>query len=234
MTAQLDLALFIRLRTSISGAIDSDTTQKIEVACHSIHRWQKYCEYHYLNLSDSENRADLMLDRIGQYRRKGESVEYRYVYEANIIGFLNSLHALLDSFPYLLNLVIPKLPDPNVTSIGWNAKFIEKYREYAFYDKLKAFMLERTFNTVKSYVNTSKHKYLIRIANNSKALEFEEFEAKLPVHAAGGGIKYLKELVPRRDAIQFLAECHDELVPKFFVLCRTIASSVADSDSMAQ
>ena len=234
MADQLDLTSFVRLRTSLSGSIDSDTAKKIEVACQSIHRWLKYCEYHYSNLPESDNRADLILDRLGKYRRKGESVEYRYVYEANIIGFLNSLHALLDSFPYLLNLVIPKFSNPNATAIRWDAKFIEKYRGYAFYDELKAFMLEKTFNIVKSYVNTSKHKHLIRIANNRSSLEFEEFEAKLPVLAGSDNIYFLKELVPRRGAIQFLAECHDELVPKFFVLCRTIETSVGDSNSVAQ
>lgn len=234
MADQLDLTSFVRLRTSLSGSIDSDTAKKIEVACQSIHRWLKYCEYHYSNLPESDNRADLILDRLGKYRRKGESVEYRYVYEANIIGFLNSLHALLDSFPYLLNLVIPKFSNPNPTAIRWDAKFIEKYRGYAFYDELKAFMLEKAFNIVKSYVNTSKHKHLIRIANNRSSLEFEEFEAKLPVLAGSDNIYYLKELVPRQGAIQFLTECHDELVPKFFVLCRTIETSVGDSNSVAQ
>lgn len=174
-----------------------------------------------------------MLDRIGQYRQRGECVEYRYVYEANIIGFLNSLHALLDSFPYLLNLVIPKVSNPNSPAIGWNAKFIEKYRDHTFYGVLKRFMLERIFNIVKSYVNTSKHKHLVGIVNNWAALEFEEFEAKLPTSAENGDIQYLKEHIPRKDAIQFLAECHDELVPKFFDLCRTITSPVNDSNSVA-
>lgn len=181
MNNELDLELFSRLRASVSGTVEPDIDKEIMLAGQSIHRWLKYCLYHYSNLPHSSDRPDLVLDRIGQYRRGGESVEYRYVYEANIIGFLNSLHALLDSFPHLLNLVIPTKPTLRPSNIRWSEDFINRYESHVFYSALKGFMIEKSFNVVKSYVNIAKHRHLIRVANNWDVLEFEEFEAKLPV-----------------------------------------------------
>ncbi|WP_189462738.1 hypothetical protein [Vreelandella hamiltonii] len=225
MNNELDLELFSRLRASVSGTVEPDIDKEIMLAGQSIHRWLKYCLYHYSNLPHSSDRPDLVLDRIGQYRRGGESVEYRYVYEANIIGFLNSLHALLDSFPHLLNLVIPTKPTLRPSNIRWSEDFINRYESHVFYSALKGFMIEKSFNVVKSYVNIAKHRHLIRVANNWDVLEFEEFEAKLPVVDDRGKIVYRTSHIHRRDAVQFLMECHDELVPKFFDLCRDVTSS---------
>lgn len=232
MNNQLDLESFSRLRASVSGPVDPDTDNEIRLAGQSIHRWLKYCLYHYSNLPDSSDRSDLALDRIGQYQRGGESVEYRYVYEANIIGFLNSLHALLDSFPYLLNLVIPTKPTLKPRNIKWSKEFISRYESHVFYSALEGFMIGRIFNVVKSYVNIAKHKHLIRVANNWSVLELEEFEARLPAVDNSGKIVYRTSAIPRMDAAQFLAECHDELVPKFFDLCRNVTSSCGSNSAV--
>lgn len=235
MTDQLDLTSFIKLKTSMTGTVDPDATQRIKVACQSIHKWQKYCEYHYSNLPDVHNRGDLMLAGCAtEYRRSGESVDYRYVCEANIIGFLNCLHALLDSFPYLLNLVVPRFENPDGKDIGWNGKFVESYSTFTFYESLKKFMLGKTFNVVKSYVNTTKHKHLIRIAINQGALEFDEFNASLPSENENGKIQRKDIIIPRRGALEFINECHDDLIPEFIELCRTITTPTADLNSVAQ
>ncbi|WP_353238100.1 hypothetical protein [Limnohabitans sp.] len=235
MTDQLDLTSFIKLKTSMTGTVDSDTTQRIEVACQSIHKWLKYCEYHYSNLPDVQNLGHLMLAGCAtEYRRRGESVDYRYVCEANIIGFLNCLHALLDSFPYLLNLVFPRFSDPDNRVIGWSENFVEKYSVDAFYGSLKKFMLGKTFNVVKSYVNTTKHKHLILIAINQRGLEFDEFNARLPFEDENGEIQRKDEIIPRQDAIKFIGDCHDDLIPEFFELCRTITTPTEDRNSVTQ
>lgn len=225
MTNQIDIQKFLGLRKRELGPGNGDIIQKIEVSSQSIYRWLQYCQYHHFNLVSSTENVDLMFDRISQYRRKGENVTVRYVYEANIVAFLNSLHAVLDSFPYLLNLFIPVHDNPDSTEIKWNERFIEKYKDYCFRDPLRDFMLDSTFNKVKGYVNTTKHKHLIRIANTYKSIEFEEYSFKCPSLVNGGKIVYQEQVVPRQDAIAFIGECHDALIPRFFDLCNNVISA---------
>jgi hypothetical protein len=222
MDNQIDIHKFVELRERELGSGSEDIIQKIEVSSQSIYRWLQYCQYHYFNLASSTERADLMLDRISQYRRKGENVIVRYVYEANIIAFLNSLHAMLDSFPYRLNLFIPVYDNPDSTEIRWSGRFVEKYEGYYFQDQLRNFMLDSTFNKVKGYVNTTKHKHLIRIANTYKSIEFEEYSFKCPTLAHDGKIMYQEQVVSRQNAIAFIGECHDALIPRFFDLCNNV------------
>lgn len=103
MKQQLDTGKFLSLKKQEIDAEDSELIVKLEKCTQSIYRWLQYCEYHYVNLVDAVKEPNLRLDRILSFRRAGETVPVRYVYEANIAAFLHSLHALLDSFPYLLN-----------------------------------------------------------------------------------------------------------------------------------
>lgn len=225
MTTTIDLGKFVSLRQQELESGADEIIENIERASQSIHRWLQYCQYHYFNLVNSTGAADLAMDRVSQYRRKGENVTVRYVYEANIIGFLNSLHALLDSFPYLLNLFIPKFKNPDSKSIRWGSDFVGKYSDCIFFDELRDLLTDQTFNMAKGYVNTSKHKHLIRIVNTFTKLEFEEFTYLQPVVEANNQVSYLRSTVPQQDAIEFVVNCHDKLIPKFFELCNKVISA---------
>lgn len=221
MERQLDIGRFISLKKQELGAEVSDSISKLEVCTQSIYRWLQYCEYHYVNLVETATEPNLMFDRISVYRRAGEAVPVRYVYEANIAAFLNSLHALLDSFPYLLNLFIP-VEDPESTSIKWHGSFIKKYESTDFYDELIGFLMDTTFHKVKGYVNTIKHKHLIRISNQWNHLEFEVYNYKKPYRDAQERIKFQPESVTGENVISFIEECHYELIPKLFSLCDSL------------
>jgi hypothetical protein len=218
----LDIDRFISLKKQELGAADSDSIMKLEVSTQSIHRWLQYCEYHYVNLVDSATELNLRFDRISVYRRAGETVSVRYVYEANISAFLNSLHALLDSFPYLLNLFIPVTEDSESTSIKWQESFIKKYKNMDFYDELIGLLMNTTFHKVKGYVNTIKHKHLIRIHNQWDHLEFEEYSYKQPYLDTHGRIEFQSENVAGENVLSFIEKCHDELIPKLFNLCDSV------------
>lgn len=222
MEQQLDVGRFISLKKQELGAAGSDSIVRLEVSTQSIYRWLQYCDYHYVNLVDATTEPNLRFDRISVYRRAGETVPVRYVYEANIAAFLNSLHALLDSFPYLLNLFIPVMEEPESTSIKWHESFINKYRGMDFYDELRGLLLDTTFHKVKGYVNTIKHKHLIRILNQWSHLEFEEYSYKQPYLDARGRVKFQSEIVAGENVITFIEECHDELIPKLFDLCDSV------------
>lgn len=219
---QLDIGRFISLKKQEIGAEESDAIVKLGVCTQSIYRWLQYCEYHYVNLVETATESNLRFDRISVYRRAGETVPVRYVYEANIAAFLNSLHALLDSFPYLLNLFIPVIEDPESTSIKWHESFIKKYEGMAFYDELLGLLTDTTFHKVKGYVNTIKHKHLIRISNQWDHLEFEEYTYKKPCLNVQGRVNFKPETVIGENVVSFIEKCHDELIPRLFNLCESV------------
>lgn len=222
MGQQLDIGKFLVLKKQELGTEDNNSIVKLEVCTQSIHRWLQYCEYHYVNLKDSTTESNLKLDRNSIYRRAGETVSVRYVYEANIAAFLNSLHALLDSFPYLLNLFIPVTADTESTSIKWHENFIKKYESMAFYDELMGFLMDCTFHKVKGYVNTIKHKHLIRISNQWDHLEFEEYSYMKPCRDEQEKVTFRREIVAGENVISFIEKCHNELIPKLFNLCDSV------------
>lgn len=222
MEQQLDIGRFISLKKQEIGAEESDAISKLEVCTQSIYRWRQYCEYHYVNLVETATESNLRFDRISVFQRAGETVPVRYVYEANIAAFLNSLHALLDSFPYLLNLFIPVTEDPESRCIQWHESFIKKYEDMAFYDELVSFLMDITFHKVKGYVNTIKHKHLIRISNKWDHLEFEEYTYKKPCRDVKGKINFKSEPVTGENIVSFIGKCHDELIPRLFNLCESV------------
>lgn len=219
---QLNIGRFVSLKMQEIGAEESDAITKLEVCTQSIYRWLQYCEYHYVNLVESATESNLRFDRISIYRRVGETVPVRFVYEANIAAFLNSLHALLDSFPYLLNLFIPVKRDPESMGIKWKKSFIKKYEGMAFYDELIRFLMDVTFHKVKGYVNTIKHKHLIRVSNQWDHLEFEEYTYRKPCRDVQGEINFKPEPVIGENVVSFIEKCHDELIPRFFKLCESV------------
>ena len=224
MGQKLDVERFILLKKRELGAEDNDSIVKLEACTQSIYRWLQYCEYHYVNLEDAATEPNLQRDRSLGYRRAGETVPVRYVYEANIAAFLNSLHALLDSFPYLLNLFIPVKENSEATSIRWHKDFIRKYESMDFYDELIELLMDDTFNKVKGYVNTIKHKHLIRISNKWNHLEFEEYSYMKPSLDGRGEITFQREGVAGENVVSFVEECHYTLIPKLFNLCDSVLS----------
>lgn len=202
---------------------DSDL-ENIEICSQSIYRWVQFCEYHYFTLINATTKEDLRRDLHLSIRRQDEPVTLRFVYEANTSGFLSSLHSLLDSFPYLLNLFIPVFENPNSTQIKWNQAFLNKYKEYDFFTNLIEFVQDENFQKVKGYANTIKHKHLIRIANKGETLEFEKFNYKLP-KLVNEKFEYLEKSVENQNVIDFIVSCYDDLIPKFFTLCNAVQDS---------
>ncbi len=222
MGQQLDIRKFLSLKKQEIEGKDNELIVKLELCTQSIHRWLQYCEYHYVNLEEAVKEPNLRMDRALSYRRPGETVPVRFVYEANIAAFLNSLHALLDSFPYLLNLFIPVRENPDSIDIKWHRNFINKYEGFAFYDELIGLLMDSTFHKVKGYVNTIKHKHLIRISNQWDHLEFEAFTYKKPYCDEKRDIKFRLESVTDQHVMSFIEECHDQLIPKLFNLCDSV------------
>lgn len=220
-TAEIDLSKFRELKErECSDPADHDLIQEIEICAQSISKWKHYCIYHYSCLVDVVSGSNLRLDRLYGYRRGGDSVPVRIVYEANIVAFIGSLHCLLDSFPYLLNLIYATKPKSD-TRVAWSEGFLADYKEFGFYDLLIDLWTDEDFQTVKGYANRIKHRHLIRIANTTENLEFESFQYQKQIFE-NEVPKKIAYSVPRQDAVKFISRCHDSLIPKFFSLCNAV------------
>lgn len=142
---------------------------QLEKCTQSIYRWNQYCAYHYGEIKNATDSKILFFDRIStNYTRGGDNVSIRFVYEANLIAFLNCLHAMLDSFPFFLHTYAPK--KPSQSKIKWDLNFVNGYKETNIHQELLNFMIDEKFNQVKGFVNTIKHKNLICIGNTGKDL----------------------------------------------------------------
>lgn len=219
MTTTLNIESIINAYKA-SKQFDPEKLNQLEKCTQSIHHWNQYCIYHYSEFKKvSTNKVNLIFDRISTYTRGGDDVSIRFVYEANLIAFLNCLHAMLDSFPFLLYTYSPTEEKIGQRKIKWDLPFVNKYKETKINQELFDFLIDQKFNQVKGFVNTIKHQNLIRISNTGYNLFIEEFKYKQPSNDGG---KYSIESHQSIPAIDFLNQAHDELIPKLFSLCNNL------------
>ncbi|MEY4506862.1 MAG: hypothetical protein RL297_1440 [Pseudomonadota bacterium] len=175
---------------------------------------QLYCEYHYDLFLKSTKPHGLIKERLST------SAEYiRIEYEANAIAFIEQLHSLFDSFPYVLKLIYSDLTsNTKDQQLRWDEKFIDLFKEQFFYQSLSTFNANSLFKMLKEICNQAKHRYPVRIANKLIELRFEDFELykKIPTHIDD-------------DLIQvevFMRRSHDELIPLFLNLLQTVHEDI--------
>ncbi|MBQ0759243.1 MAG: hypothetical protein KBT72_06285 [Zhongshania sp.] len=179
-------------------------TFKLNLTLQSAQKCIGYCKYHYLEVEKFSGKTHLELER--RLDLKYEGISIRTIYEANVFAFIQSLHALLDSLPYGLNIFYNVYPEIEAPNIGWNKDFISKYVRYSFYSSLKTINENETFAKLKSITNKVKHKHIIRIRNTYETLIFDDF-----TYYFGGETKNVKS----EEVKKVLTDCHDYLLPKY-------------------
>lgn len=192
--------------------------ERLSISIQAIAKRQKYCQYHYALFKESTTSVALLKDRFE--RVSDDELSVRDVYEANSIAFLHNLHAMIDSFPFALNLIYRRINDVDSREIEWNKKFIKLYNNFGFFACLESLFKSEQFCLLKGYSNHGKHKHPIRIRNNFKELIFEDFE-----------FEYGGEKMPSRElkVEDFMASCHDQLIPDFFQLINKVQEDVSES-----
>ncbi|MBN2331508.1 MAG: hypothetical protein JXO49_10370 [Deltaproteobacteria bacterium] len=215
--SKLDIAEVVALKRQEIGGEENDVLKRLELSTQSIYHRAQFCEYHYSVLEEIVSEKNLVLDRLGVYRRSGDTVAVRFVYEANIFAFIQNLHALLDSFPYVLNLFFP-VTDPESSDVTWNKKFMAKYRGFSFGGALKSFCVNEEFQLLRGYTNAMKHRTLLRVKNNWRRLEFEEITYEGVSLDSQGGFCRTQKTAPEVNVMDYLVRCHDSLIPAYFRL----------------
>lgn len=194
------------------------TLERLNISIQAIAKRQKYCQYHYTLFKESSTSIALLKDRLE--RAPNEELSVRDVFEANSIAFLHNLHAMIDSFPFLLNLIYQRVNDVDSKQVAWNKNFIRLYSNFGFSTCLEFLFMSERFCLLKGCSNHEKHKHPIRIRNNFRELIFEDFEFE---H------KGEKKLSRELKVENFLTSCHDQLIPEFFQLINKVHEEVSES-----
>jgi hypothetical protein len=185
--------------------------------------------YHEYMKCHSDNRLEL--ERSGlRFTDAGNIHDNRTHYEAHIFAFVQNLHAVCDSFPHVVNLLLGPLTYAGKggksyrlteAGCGWNKNLISAMAQnYPLHEKmqrkLRLFMNDKSFLMLKGLVNQAKHQHLVRILNDSKALKFERV-AYFPDMLAQE-----KTVESNVDVTDFMSRCSNKLLPKLFILYWTL------------
>ncbi len=212
---------FLEIQNAASrklGDGKKEVLEKLNKALQSIAKRQRYCQYHYDLFKQSNTPVALLKDRIEQI--SDEELTVRDVYEANSMAFLHNLHAMIDSFPFALNLIYQEIVDFDSKDVGWNKTFLKAYQQFDFFGCLNDLFKSEHFCLLKGYSNHGKHKYPIRIRNTFKELVFENFEFEQNRE---------KKISKKLKVEDFMTNCHDQLIIEFFQLINRVHDDVSKS-----
>ncbi|WP_062062520.1 hypothetical protein [Cellvibrio sp. OA-2007] len=179
-----------------------ETLKLFDFAIQSIQKRISYCKYHLSEFNTHSTPVALLKDRLDP--QTDDELSIRILYEANAFGFISNLHALVDSLPFILNIIFNTREIDN-TGIGWNPRFINGYRDFTFFSQLENFQKNNLFVKLKGLTNTSKHKYLTRLKNDFKKISFESISYRE---------KKEEKLIADVDAEQFMIDSYNTLIPE--------------------
>jgi hypothetical protein len=172
----------------------------------SLNRRQEIAHYHYSNWLEVEEKgvyAAILSRKLG-----GDGYVNAITYNAEVLAFLQNVHAICDSFPYLLNLYL-RTCDFESRSIGWNDKTMDAFRgasknssEKELLKKLENFFTNAAFLTLQKIVNCAKHKHIIPIYFNGTKAVFGKLDGESGLSDLG-----VKDV---------MIDVHDSLLPLVF------------------
>ena len=196
-----------------------ETLKLFYFATQSIPKRISYCKYHLSEFNTHSTSVALLKDRFDP--QADDELSIRTIYEANAFGFINNLHALVDTLPFILNIIFNTREIDN-TRIGWNAEFIKGYRDFTFFSRLEDFQKNHLFVKLKGLTNTSKHKYLTRLKNDFRKLSFESISYRENKE---------EKLISDVDAEQFMIDSYNTLIPELIWTINLIIEAKKNSQT---
>lgn len=161
------------LRKSLNPNLDTKRKSRLEVAFRSLWCQDEYCRYHY---EEFHKQHQLYLDAMGGKLGNDEIQNpqyFRLAFEANCFAFFRSFHALIESVPYLLNLLIEVKKDSESRSINWHlithASLSTEYSDGI--NKIKALRASNSYKELDYISNVSKHRRIVRIDGGVFSIE---------------------------------------------------------------
>jgi hypothetical protein len=204
----------------------------------SLQSFAKRCDYsrlHYHELQKYSHPEKLLLERGGiRLTEGGDIFPQRQYYEAHTIALAQNLHSACDSIPLMITLALGRKKihnkDFQESRVGWNLATLNYLKSTSlFQEKLitnfERFAASEDFLMLKGLVNQSKHKFLVRIVNDSSKLYFEKI--RYYPQAWDGASPVRKDLtldssgmatMENLSVVNFMARCHNRLLPRLYIL----------------
>jgi hypothetical protein len=148
----------------------------------------------------------------------------RIAAEAHIVAYIANLHAMFDSFPFVIYLALSPLKykkkgkdiDIDRDSCGWGINFLKSIKETypnrnCLATQFKGFMDNHTFRLLQNNSNRNKHKFVPKIKWTPSSLEISLTTGK-------------KHEDTYHEVTRILEKWHNDLVPKLIELFNTLAS----------
>ncbi|MCX7278752.1 MAG: hypothetical protein NTZ15_15760 [Burkholderiales bacterium] len=218
---QWDNILTRELVTAVFGAAQ---WKKAHPSVRSMTDRPMFCHYHYREALDMMNNyIESNLKETGLWGVFEDYDEFSYLMlkiRANIVAFVQSLHAVADTCSHMLyySLALDKLPSP-LKERDINAekvlKLLKKQRDarHPEYDKLCRLFCEVTtgdgYKYLNALTNTSKHRSIVRPELNEDATGKREERWILFLES----FWYAGDLFEQTNAHEFMRKEHDRIQP---------------------
>jgi hypothetical protein len=229
--------------STILQSIDSESPihQKLSLVLFSFAKRNKFAEIFHHEIMKCLMDSKLELERAGLiFTGPGNLHPNRTHYEAYIFAYVQNLHAIFDSVPYIIYLMLERLGYRtntsfkliNKTTCKWSEPFMKSILESfpnqkKLCRKINNLANDRDFLILKGLVNQSKHQYLTRILNDSESLQFEEIEYFDKLENGE------KRTLILQNVEQLIRKWHNKLFPKLFILIWTLHQVRNSSDFKA-
>ena len=139
-------------------SLDEKSRERFDVAFRSIGCQDEYCRYHY----------EMFKSELAYYHSciNGENLKYdahyyRIAFEANAYAFFRALHSLIESVPYLLNILLDVKPDIEDRHLNWET--IKKHLDHEYKLLIEELRASKSYKELEHLVNISKHRRVPRI-----------------------------------------------------------------------
>ena len=218
---QWDVRLTGKLITAVFGAVQ---WKKAHPSVRSMTDRPEFCRYHYHEALDMMNEyIESNLKETGLWCVYEDYDEFSYLMlkiRANIVAFVQSLHAVADTCSHMLyySLALDKLPRP-LKERDIHAKEVLKLLEqqrdagHPEYNKLCRLFREITtgdgYKYLNALTNTSKHRSVVRPELNEDATGKREDKWILFLES----FWYAGELFEKTNAREFMQKEHDRIQP---------------------
>ncbi|MCG3738231.1 hypothetical protein EXA20_17985 [Vibrio cincinnatiensis] len=141
-----------------------DDKYKFDRAFDSISYQSKYCCYHY-----AEFVRNYKNHKLAMYGELDEEVKnpqyYRIAFESNAIAFFRCLHSLVESVPYILNIIFQIENDKESRKVDWRLikNFCDNNNIYETRELIEEMQKSPSYKELSLLVNISKHRRLLRV-----------------------------------------------------------------------
>ena len=196
------------LLKNIEHALDSKRKDRFNVAFRSLDYQSSYCSYHYEEFKSA-------CDKHWQAMRGGDGNPqcFRIVFESNAIAFFRVLHSMVESVPYMLNILMRINENYEHQYIGW--KTIECYLEKNFYESNTRYILKElrasdSYRELENLVNITKHRRIPRIDSENFSFAMEDLDFNFRTLS----------VIDNMDVL------YDELIPKIFSLIKNSSDEI--------